>query len=278
MQEFSGVGAGKSHSKISAGRDAGKRVAGDWNEKRRAMMRRKMILCLTAGFLIFSASVLTAPRQADAAKIGNINQAKAKARQQVKNATVTEVDSDFENGKLVYEVQLYKGKKEYDLVYQASNGKLIEYGWEDHTVKVAKHLITKSTCKKCAKQKVKNASIDRITQHYEDGFGVYKVVMRKGAKKYTLEYRKTGGALIEYKWEIAASETSSKNKYIGHAKAKSIAQKKVPGASVVKVEFDADDDGIAVYEVEMIKGNYEYDLTIHAKSGKILEYDRDFND
>ena len=70
---------------------------------------------------------------------------------------------------------------------------------------------------------------------------------------------------------------SSSSKYIGVPKAKSIANKKVPGAQVVKVEYD-NDDGIPVYEVEMIKGNMEYELKIHAKTGKILEYEQDMLD
>jgi uncharacterized membrane protein YkoI len=36
------------------------------------------------------------------------------------------------------------------------------------------------------------------------------------------------------------------------------------------------DDGVPVYEVEIIKGDYEYDVEIHAKTGKILEVDKDY--
>ena len=38
------------------------------------------------------------------------------------------------------------------------------------------------------------------------------------------------------------------------------------------------DDGIPVYEIEMIKGEYEYELKIHAKTGKILEKEKDWID
>ena len=51
----------------------------------------------------------------------------------------------------------------------------------------------------------------------------------------------------------------------------------MPGAQFVKVEFD-NDDGVPVYEIEMRSGRVEYDLTIHAKTGKILEYDQDIDD
>ncbi len=38
------------------------------------------------------------------------------------------------------------------------------------------------------------------------------------------------------------------------------------------------DDGVPVYEVELILGNYEYEFKIHAKTGKILKQERDWID
>ena len=43
---------------------------------------------------------------------------------------------------------------------------------------------------------------------------------------------------------------------------------------MIKVEFDMD-DGVPVYEVEVINGEYEYDVEIHAKTGTILDVDMD---
>ena len=60
-------------------------------------------------------------------------------------------------------------------------------------------------------------------------------------------------------------------------KAKNIALGEVPGGTVVKAEYDVD-DGIPVYEIEIVKGAYEYEFKIHAKTGEILERDQDWND
>ena len=57
-------------------------------------------------------------------------------------------------------------------------------------------------------------------------------------------------------------------------KAKQIALAEVPGATVVKAEFD-NDDGVPVYEVELVKDAWEYEFKIHAKTGQILERDQD---
>ena len=38
------------------------------------------------------------------------------------------------------------------------------------------------------------------------------------------------------------------------------------------------DDGIKVYEIELVQGMYEYDVKIDAKTGKILEFEKDIDD
>ncbi len=53
--------------------------------------------------------------------------------------------------------------------------------------------------------------------------------------------------------------------------------KKAPGASITKFEFDKD-DGIAVYEVELRKGIYEYEVKINAATGAIIEFEKDIED
>lgn len=170
-----------------------------------------------------------------------------------------------------------KGKKEYELTYRASDAKLISYKWEIASWYITKgkgKIISKSKCKKLAKKEVSGGSITSLVKKRSDGIDIYKVKMKKGSKKYELEFHARTGKLLEYEWELT-TKSSNKNNYIGTAKAKEIALKKVGGGHVIKVEFDMD-DGVPVYEVEIIKGDYEYDVEIHAKTGKILEVDKDY--
>ncbi|MCM1256220.1 MAG: PepSY domain-containing protein [Roseburia sp.] len=223
------------------------------------------------------ADVVFFPSPVSAKSITSVYQAKRLAREKVKGATVTEVDKDYENGELVYEVTLVKGKKEYDLTYRASDAKLISYSWEIQSIYITKgkgKIISKSKCKSLAKKEVSGGSITSITKKRSDGIDVYKVKMKKGSKKYDLEFHARTGKLLEYEWELT-TKSSNSSKYIGTAKAKEIALKKVGGGHVTKVEFDID-DGVPIYEVEIIKGDYEYDVEIHAKTGKILEVDKDY--
>lgn len=234
---------------------------------------------LTIAFLVcfVFANVLCFPTPVSAKEITSVYQAKRLAREKVKGATVTEVDKDYEKGELVYEVKLVKGKKEYELTYRASDAKLISYKWEIQSWYITKgkgNIISKSKCKKLAKKEVSGGSITSLVKKRSDGIDIYKVKMKKGSKKYELKFHARTGKLLEYEWELT-TKSSGKNQYIGTAKAKEIALKKVGGGHVTKVEFDMD-DGVPIYEVEIIKGDYEYDVEIHAKTGKILEVDKDY--
>lgn len=231
-------------------------------------------------FLVLAVcAMLVLPTAAEAKKLTGPAAAKKLAKSKVKSAIVTEVDTDYENGGLVYDVSLLKGKREYTLKYRASDGKLMEYEWDTEGIIKSyenKKNIAKAKIKAKARKYVKKAAINSIALQYDDGLAEYKVRMKKGAKKYTLKYHAKTGKLLEYKWELV-KKSSSSAKYIGVAKAKAIAKKKVPGAQINSVEFEKD-DGVPVYEVEMVKNNVEYDLTIHAKTGKILTYESDIRD
>lgn len=66
---------------------------------------------------------------------------------------------------------------------------------------------------------------------------------------------------------------------IGTSKAKNIALSNAgvsaSAASFTKVELDYD-DGIHVYEIEFISGDYEYEYEINANTGKIVSYDKEY--
>ena len=241
------------------------------------MNRNKWILML----LVVCMGIFALPVSVQAGKITRLQQAEKKALKKVKGAYVTELDEDYEKGVHVYEVQLQKGTKEYDLVYRSSDGKLISYGWDqqkrDRTS--TKAVMSKSACKKLAKKEVKKSTITGIRKKWDDGVLVWKVKLTTKDKQYTLEYHARTRALLEYEWEFVgkSNKTGKNNGYIGHDKAKEIALGRVPGAQVIKVEFDMD-DGVPVYQVEMVKDGYEYEVEIHAKTGKIIDFEQDYLD
>ena len=73
-----------------------------------------------------------------------------------------------------------------------------------------------------------------------------------------------------------ASESQEKidDDYIGEEKAKEIMQKEAPGAEFINFELDKD-DGRAEYDGELVKDDTEYDITVDAVTGEILESEQE---
>ena len=246
------------------------------NRKRERKILAGMILCMAAVTWLGSTV-------ASAKAIRSLEQAKKLAKQKVKSATVTEVEHDTDDGAAVYEVSLRKGSKEYTLKYRQSDGRLIEYDWElpdPWGDDQGKPNVSKAKIRKKALKQVKKASVRSIQLKSDDGRMEYKVRLHKGSYNYTLVYDAKKAKLIEYEQKYTGakkSSSSSSSKDIGTSRAEKIALQKVPGAVVVKVEQDRE-NGTLVYEVELRKGHYEYDIVIDAKSGKILHTEKEYDD
>lgn len=67
--------------------------------------------------------------------------------------------------------------------------------------------------------------------------------------------------------------TTTSKTYIGEAKAKSIMLSNVPGATIRGFHFD--NDSTPEYEAELIKDGYEYDISVNALTGEIIEFSKE---
>lgn len=243
---------------------------------KKAMYAGKLFAVL---FLFISATAVLFGNTANAKKLTSADVARKAALREVKGATVVKVEMDTEDGISVYDVELIKGKREYNLTYRISDGTLLEYEWDIENTSYSlqkKPNVSEKKIRNKALNKVKGGKITSIRLETDDGLSEYKVVLKKGTRRYQLEYNAKNAELLGYDWKIVSSGATS-SQYIGKAAAEKIALKKVPGATIIKNEFDKD-DGVAVYEIEMRKGRYEYDIKINAKTGKILEFEKDIDD
>lgn len=236
---------------------------------------QKRVAAAIACFLSLLLVITMTPTVAFGKAIYTDARAKSLALNKVgKGAIVTEVESDYEHGGLFYQVDLIKNSKDYELVYRAKDSKLVKYHWElmyTGNQKRYGNNLKKATINKKAKRYVKGAKITSTKLTRDDGLAAYKVIMKKGSKKYTLEYNAKSGSLLEYKWQTVSQYTISTN-YIGLAKAKNIARNRIPNATVKACNFERD-DGVPVYEVKLLKNNYIYEVVVHARTGKVLEVD-----
>lgn len=125
-----------------------------------------------------------------------------------------------------------------------------------------------------------DATIIKAKLDYDDGIPTYDVEFYTSSHEYDYEIDARTGAVRSR--DIEAIETVPQQQgssYIGVEKAKSIAlgHAGVSNVTYTKAKLDSD-DGLVVYEIEFRKDGKEYEYTIRATDGFILEYDSEWDD
>ena len=127
------------------------------------------------------------------------------------------------------------------------------------------------------------AKFVKVERDRDDGRLLYEVEFYAGNKEYDYEILASDGTILSYDadiegYRIPSSTSTSSSGYIGVERAKKIALQHAglssSGVNFVKAEFDHD-DGRAEYEIEFHHNFREYEYTIDAASGTILEAERD---
>ena len=111
----------------------------------------------------------------------------------------------------------------------------------------------------------------------DDGITVYEVEFIKGSTEYSYTINaKTGNIReksVEYRYvpssKARIGKTAAKNKVFSFS---GINRNKVSGL-VCYYDYD---DGKEIYEVKFRKGNYRYEYDVNARSGKIVEYSKEY--
>ena len=127
------------------------------------------------------------------------------------------------------------------------------------------------------------AKFVKVERDRDDGRLTYDVDFYAGNKEYDYEILASDGTILSYDadiegYRIPSSTSSSSSGYISVERAKEIALQHAglssSGVNFDKAEFDHD-DGRAEYEIEFHHNFREYEYTIDAASGTILEAERD---
>ena len=127
------------------------------------------------------------------------------------------------------------------------------------------------------------AKFVKVERDRDDGRLLYEVEFYAGNKEYDYEILASDGTILSYDadiegYRIPSSTSSSSSGYIGVERAKEIALQHAglssSGVNFDKAELDHD-DGRAEYEIEFHHNFREYEYTIDAASGTILEAERD---
>ena len=126
--------------------------------------------------------------------------------------------------------------------------------------------------------KATDATITKSRLDYEDRRQVYEIEWYAGGKKYDYEIAVDTGEILSSGYDEKTSGWSgsnSSNVTVSEADAKQTALVRVSGATekdIYEWEFDYD-DGRPEYEGKIIYGGTEYDFTIDASNGSVVEWE-----
>lgn len=223
------------------------------------------------------------------------------------DATFVEAEYDYDDGRMVYEVEFHVKGTEYDYEIDAQTGEVVKYKTEQNGANTGgsgsantSSFIGESAAKAAA---LNHAGVSESSTkycnawlEYDDGRPeCYEVEFMAGNTRYEYKIALTSATVLESERESyggsgssgqstgqSGSQTSggsgTSSTDIGAEKAKSIALNhagvSASQTSEMKVEQDWD-DGVLEYEVEFKAGGVEYEYTIHGGTGQILKYESD---
>ena len=221
------------------------------------------------------------------------------------DATFIQAKRDYDNGRSVYEIEFVvasgNGYLEYDYDIATADGNIVsfDYDIEGYAAPVtaqpaatqAKGSITVEEAKTIALNHA-GLTADAVTfvkakQDYDDGRLVYEIefvtTSGNGYLEYDYEIEAATGSILSYDYDAESytpqptttTPSTATGALIDEATAKLTAVNQVPGASTSdiygwKLDYD---DGRWEYEGKIIYNQMEFEFTIDAATGAVIEWD-----
>ena len=202
-------------------------------------------------------------------------------------------------GVACYKVEFTSGEYAYAYTINAETGAVMEMSSQEHNAQAsgtqtettapaapapAQNATGTGTVDEAAAQKIAlehagvkaaDATITKSKLDYEDGRQVYDIEWYAGGAKYDYEIATDTGEIISSAYEEKTMGADSKNVTVSEADAKKTALDRVSGATDKDLyEWKLDyDDGRPEYEGKIIYGGTEYEFTIDAATGSVMEWD-----
>ena len=209
------------------------------------------------------------------------------------------VKPDWDDGVRIYEVEFYTASQEYDYEIHAETGDILsrdrEAEWNgtaasgsSSTGSTASASTTDIGEAKAKSVALSHAGISESSTSYiyakkdwDDGRWVYDVEFWADGKEYDYEILASDGTILSYDYDAEyqwSGSSSTSGDTISTEKVKSIVTDRA-GVSGTFRELKLErDDGRTVYEGEMRSGRTDYEFTIDAYTGAVLEWDTDWDD
>lgn len=225
-------------------------------------------------------------------------------------ASALRAQLEFDDGRFQYEVDFYSDGTEYEYLILAKNGEIIardidgkgngNHDIPDTANQPAASASSPAQSQEASLDEAKAAALTdaglsesdvtfkKTELDHSHGTQIYDIEFYTSDTKYDYEIDASNGTVLEKNIEQFQIQTdpadndinSSDNDYIGVDRAKEIAlnhaQLKESDVQFAKANLEYDDGG-AEYEIEFYSGKTEYEYTIDAVSGNIIEYDIDYD-
>lgn len=214
----------------------------------------------------------------------------------VPGGNIIEFSYDYDDGIPKYEGKVIKGNYEYSIAINANTGEILEFEheyrdddiyddkFENSGINSNNKLIGENEARNIMLNKVPGGKIIFINIDYDDGIPMYEGKIVKGNKEYEISINGYSGRILEFESEYrydysnsSSNNTAINNKLIGENRAKQIMLNKIPGAKITKFALDLD-DRIPEYKGELVKGYREYEISVHALNGNIIDFSSEIFD
>lgn len=199
----------------------------------------------------------------------------------VTSPTYTTVELDYDDGKMIYDLEFYKDSTEYEYEVDAVNGNIMKKEKDTHrSSSHSQSNSSTSSTKQISKDEAKSIAMkhagvssisnEKIEQDYDDGVLEYDIDFISGNKKY--EYKISGnGNILEHEVKdggnVKISGNDAKNTALKHA-----------GVSYKDIrDLDVELEN-SYYDISFETSSYEYEYKIDASSGKVVHHQKERND
>lgn len=207
------------------------------------------------------------------------------------------VKPDWDDGVRIYEVEFYTASQEYDYEIHAETGDILsrdrEAEWNGTAASGSSNTGSTGSTTDIGEAKAKSVALSHAgisesgtsyiyaKKDWDDGRWVYDVEFWADGKEYDYEILASNGTILSYDYDAEyqwSGSTGTSGDTISTEKVKSIVTDRA-GVSGTFRELKLErDDGRTVYEGEMRSGRTDYEFTIDAYTGAVLEWDTDWDD
>ena len=199
-----------------------------------------------------------------------------------KDVTFVKVELEFENNRLVYDVEFYSGNVEYDYDIDAVSGAIISSDRDIENYSIPVQQTTVAPAADIGVEKAKEIALAHAGLSGD-------VEFYSGNVEYDYEIDAANGAILSVDKDIenyviptqpskeAPTKAQVSEISVEEAKQIALSHAGVGSARFTKAKIDYE-NGIKVYEIEFKVGNMEYEYDINVSNGAIISSSAEIDD